>query len=115
MTFSALYHEAVLGRLSLDDEDRGGEMPITKISRVILITLIIFVFTTGRVHPFELLFKARIDYPVGSGPQSVFSIDLDGDGDNDLAVANLDSENVSILLNNGDGTFAEAVNYGAGY
>ncbi|MBD3423088.1 MAG: T9SS type A sorting domain-containing protein, partial [Candidatus Latescibacteria bacterium] len=40
--------------------------------------------------------------------------DLDGDGDIDLAVANAYSDNVSILLGNGDGTFTSAVNYGAG-
>ena len=32
--------------------------------------------------------------------------DLDGDGDHDLAVANVLSADVSILLNVGDGTFA---------
>ena len=40
--------------------------------------------------------------------------DRDSDGDSDLAVANNYSDNVSILLNNGDGTFAAPVNYGAG-
>ena len=41
----------------------------------------------------------------GGEPNSVFSIDLDGDGDKDLATANRWSDNVSILKNNGDGTF----------
>ncbi|HWR83535.1 MAG TPA: VCBS repeat-containing protein, partial [Candidatus Deferrimicrobium sp.] len=44
---------------------------------------------------------------------SVFASDLDGDGDADLAVANDGSFNVSILTNNGDGTYQAAVNYGA--
>jgi hypothetical protein len=39
---------------------------------------------------------------------------LDGDSDLDLAVANWHSDNVSILKNNGDGTYQTAVNYGAG-
>jgi uncharacterized protein (TIGR02231 family) len=40
---------------------------------------------------------------------------LDGDGDRDLAVANLSEDNVCILRNNGDGTFAGTVYcYGAG-
>jgi hypothetical protein len=43
----------------------------------------------------------------------VVSSDLDGDGDNDLAVANTNSHNASILKNNGDGTFQPAVNYSA--
>ncbi|MHC4427324.1 MAG: FG-GAP-like repeat-containing protein, partial [Planctomycetota bacterium] len=37
--------------------------------------------------------------------------DLDDDGDLDLAVANRLSTDVSVLMNNGDGTFAEDVIY----
>ncbi len=55
---------------------------------------------------FEPMFDTRVDYADGDGPFSVFSIDLDGDGDNDLATANRYSNNVSILLNNGDFTSA---------
>ncbi len=40
--------------------------------------------------------------------------DFNGDGKLDLATANYGSNNVSILLGNGDGTFQAAVNYGAG-
>ena len=40
--------------------------------------------------------------------------DLNGDGDMDLAVANRYSDNVSVLLGNGDGSFRAAVNYDAG-
>lgn len=37
--------------------------------------------------------------------------DLDGDGDVDLVVSNCDGRDVSVLLNNGDGTFADATDY----
>ena len=40
--------------------------------------------------------------------------DLNGDGRLDLAIANLDSGNISVLLGNGDGTFRAAANYPAG-
>jgi len=47
-------------------------------------------------------------------PFSIFAADLDGDGDLDLATAIEEGEymgNVSVLLNNGDGTFAPYSRY----
>jgi hypothetical protein len=40
--------------------------------------------------------------------------DFNGDGLPDLAVANAISQNVSVLLGNGDGSFLGAQNFGAG-
>src|SRR5919204_358128 len=45
----------------------------------------------------------------GAGPHGVAAADLDGDGDRDLAVVNLSAGNVTILKNNGNGNFTEAV------
>ena|ERR1700722_7125560 len=42
---------------------------------------------------------------VGIGPVSVVSGDFNGDGKADLAIANITSSNVSILLGNGSGGF----------
>ena len=58
------------------------------------------------------LFGPPADYPAGDEPNSVFSADLDGDADSDLVVVNEDG--VSVLMNNGDGTFALNVDYPAG-
>jgi uncharacterized repeat protein (TIGR01451 family) len=44
-------------------------------------------------------FNSALDYGVGWGPRSVAVGDFNGDGKPDLAVANISSENVSILLN----------------
>ena len=44
---------------------------------------------------------------VGNSPSSVAASDLDDDGDQDLAVANLLSNNVTILKNTGTGNFNE--------
>jgi streptogramin lyase len=57
-------------------------------------------------------FRAAVNYGVGSGsaPTSVAVGDFNGDGKLDLAVANELSNNVSILLGNGNGTFQAAVN-----
>ena len=43
----------------------------------------------------------------GDSPTSVVIADLDGDSDQDLAVANFGSDNVTILKNNGGGNFSE--------
>jgi hypothetical protein len=61
---------------------------------------------TSVVYDGSSTFAPDSVYPVGGGPQSVFTGDLNGDGDLDLATANYDDDNVSVLLNNGDGTFA---------
>ncbi len=60
-------------------------------------------------------FAPKVDYTAGDAPSSVFSADLDGDGDNDLVVTNWLNDNVSVLMNNGDGTFASKVDYPTGY
>ena len=59
-------------------------------------------------------FAAKVDYGTGSNPYSVTSADMDGDGDQDLAVANYGFDSVSVLKNNGNGTFATKVDYGTG-
>jgi hypothetical protein len=50
-------------------------------------------------------FLAPIDYAAGARPNAVVTADFNGDGRLDLATANHDSNSVSILLGNGDGTF----------
>jgi len=42
----------------------------------------------------------------GSIPSSVVVADFNGDGKADLAIANAGSNNVAVLLGNGDGSFA---------
>ncbi len=53
-------------------------------------------------------------YGTGSGSQSVAVGDFNGDGMLDLAVANLYSNTVSVLLGKGDGTFKPKVDYPTG-
>ncbi|GAB1444662.1 hypothetical protein MASR2M41_02810 [Flammeovirgaceae bacterium] len=64
-----------------------------------------------------LSFATAVNYAVGTYAFSVTSDDFNGDGKADLAVANQESHNVSVLINNGVGTslsFAAAVNYAVG-
>ena len=55
-----------------------------------------------------------IGLAAGSGPLSVAVGDFNGDGKLDLAVTNGSSNNVSILLGNGDGSFQTHVDYPTG-
>lgn len=61
-----------------------------------------------------LNFTQSLNFAVGAEPNSVTAGDLDGDGDLDLATANRTFGTVSILLNNGNGTFAPAVDLTVG-
>lgn len=56
------------------------------------------------------LFPSRA-HAVGNSPTAVAVGDLDGDSNLDLAVANSDSNDVSILLGSGGGEFAKATHF----
>lgn len=57
-------------------------------------------------------FSSPMTYSVGENPNFGTSGDFNGDGKPDLAVGNVLNKNVSVLLNTGNGTFNNAVNYG---
>jgi len=60
-------------------------------------------------------FQTPVNYESGGEyPLSVSSTDLDGDNDNDLAVANYDSNSITIFINNGNGSFQAAVSFDVG-
>src|SRR5260370_448434 len=69
-----------------------------------------FTLTTT-VAPATAAFKPL---PVGSRPNSIVAGDFNGDGRLDLAVADGFSNEVSVLLGNGDGTFQPQVTYAVG-
>jgi hypothetical protein len=52
--------------------------------------------------------------PVGDYPQAVTAGDVSEDGIADLVVANEESNDISVLLGNGDGTFGTEQRYGLG-
>ena len=53
-------------------------------------------------------------YDVGSGPQAVVVADFDNDHRLDIVVASSGSNDVSVLLGYGNGSFADAVSYDVG-
>ncbi len=57
-------------------------------------------------------FRARLSFPVGANPGSVAVEEFNGDGRQDLVVANFgvspSEDTVVVLLGNGDGTFQDA-------
>ena len=59
---------------------------------------------------------SAVSYATGNTAVSVAAGDVNGDGKPDLVVANYSGNNVSVLVNKGDGsgTFLAAVNYAAG-
>lgn len=59
-------------------------------------------------------FEKPVRLPVGGQPVGVFIADLNGDGRPDIATANRATNDVSILLNNGNKTFAGEVFVAAG-
>ncbi len=56
-------------------------------------------------------FSSKADYPVSGQPYFIESDDVDGDGDQDIITSNWISKEVSVLLNNGDGTLASATSF----
>ncbi len=62
-------------------------------------------------------FATRVDYPVGTPVQTlepIVAVDLNEDGRPDLAVMKLGADVVSVLFNNGNGSFAAPVDYPIG-
>ncbi|MBZ0173211.1 MAG: VCBS repeat-containing protein, partial [Phycisphaerales bacterium] len=65
-------------------------------------------------------FASQTQFVTGDSPQGVTIGDIDGDGDLDIATANggkdggAGANTVSLLINNGDGTFALNINFPAG-
>ncbi len=62
-------------------------------------------------------FGSGVSYAAGgtnSDPVAIVAADFNGDGSMDVAVANSATNNVSVLLGNGNGTFQAALNSTAG-
>jgi len=65
-------------------------------------------------YPSPAPFLTITTLETGTGPSSLTAADFNGDGKLDLAVSNAGANTVSVLLGNGDGTFAAKVDYATG-
>ncbi|MFH0797678.1 MAG: FG-GAP-like repeat-containing protein [Candidatus Omnitrophota bacterium] len=81
---------------------------------LVLAILLVIGFSHSIPANGSVSFATATNYSVGNYPVSVTTGDFNRDGKTDLAVANYNSDNVSILLGVGDGTFGAATNYNAG-
>jgi len=73
----------------------------------------VFMFTVDATAGYAK-FKAPANYTAqsgGSGDYSSVIADLDGDGDLDIATTATLYDKLCVFMNNGDGTYASAVNY----
>ncbi len=75
---------------------------------------ILFSFTACLNLQAQICMTTATNFPSNTSVISIASADFNSDGRADLAVANFASSNISILLGNGNGTFAAAVYYAAG-
>ena len=65
-------------------------------------------------NPMSISFGPAVNYGAGAGPRHIFCADLDGDSSRDMVVANANAGTVSVLKNNGDGTFQGKIDFAAG-
>jgi len=73
-----------------------------------------FNLTVTNPNCSEGQFGAKTDFDAGSSPTSVSFGDFNGDGKQDLVVANYFTDNISILLGNGAGGFGAKTDFGTG-
>ena len=84
--------------------------------RVIVVVGVATAVVLGAAKPAsaQVSFTGPTNFPAGDEPFSVAVDDFNADGDPDLAVANFESGDVSVLLGGPDGTFTGPTNFPAG-
>jgi uncharacterized repeat protein (TIGR01451 family) len=84
------------------------------INRILQIVPVVLALLSFPMTGSAVEFATAKNYPVGTNEKAIVVADFNNDGKLDLAVANSGSNNVSILLGNGDGTFQAARNFDVG-
>ncbi|MGH8100074.1 MAG: choice-of-anchor J domain-containing protein [Chthoniobacterales bacterium] len=105
------------GVVRITDAHPAGTYPVTVKAFAIGGASVTKIFTLTVTTPatcYPVSFAAVTNFGVGTGPNSVAVGDFNGDGNQDLAMANANSNNVSVLLGDGAGGFGPATNFGVG-
>lgn len=102
LTVAAIGGVATFNNLILDNVGNGYTLKATS-----------GALTTTTSNAFNAdFFKTAINYDAkASNPHSVAVADLNNDGASDIVTANCNSNDISIFLGNGDGTFNAATNF----
>jgi len=101
-TFTALSNSATVS-VAVGDFNHDGHLDLAVVSYCCPGAGVSILMGNG-----DGTFRAPVDYPAGEQPWSIVAIDLNHDGNLDLAVADSLSNHLFILLGNGDGTFQKA-------
>jgi len=96
--------------ISSTDLDNDGDLDLV-IAKDGYSNNLSLLFNNGAAY-----FGSQADYTVGPYPESIYTTDLDSDGDIDIATASViyDFNQISVLINNGDGTFSSSIDIPVG-
>lgn len=81
---------------------------------IILIALFVLTLSIKTIYAAFISYDPAVNYATGDNARGIAIGDFDGDNKPDIATANSSSNNISILINNGDATYKEKVDYQGG-
>ena len=96
----------------------GGPRPSRSVASMVVAALVATVcgvaVEAAQAAPLPVNFAPKTAFGTGGNPLSVAMSDLDGDSSLDLVTANLGSDDVSVLLGDGAGSFGGLTDFAAG-